>query len=801
MGQTLSAQKTRVSSSLFGRGNTPRERDLESYRDIADDVIESDFVPYACLHNHDTIATKNGELLQIFRITGLSFDSKEQGDLRTAIRTAVANCIPDTSYAIWLHTLRRRQSLLTDAAFPDTFSAELDRTWSAQHPTQASFVNELYVTVVKAAQQANLTNVQAMVQSLWPPRDRAVRTHYMERAAIELADTTEKMLEVLRPYGARRLTTVEREGVFYGEHIEFLEKLINLESRPMEIPRRDLSHVLTSGEITFGYNAMEVRTAEGHRRFASILTLKEYKEATLTGIDRFLEIPCELIVTQCFDFVGAKLAQSAYNHQARCLSISGDSEMAQWVEIDRLTNRNITADRAFGEQQTSVFLIAPSVKQLEAHVRMAQRALNRLGVVVVREDLRFEDCYWAQLPGNFPFIARKHSTDTQHLAGFANLQHQPMGNAKGSPWGPPVSLFTTIHDAPYFFNFHRGQGGAHTIILGSENSGHTTLAHFLIAQARKLDLNVWYLDTRGRAQAFITAMGGQYFTPASAQLRFNPFALNDTPTNREFLAIWLSTLVDPYGRQLNPSTRAFFQQLVGAVLKLPPSQRRLSALLPVVREQDAMLATALQKWAAGGELGELFDMPTDQFAVAPVIGWNLAPWAKNDAVLHPLAAYLLHRTMTALSGKPTLIVCDEGFHLLKTPLFGIHAPAWLDVLAQNNAAAMILTGDIAGSARYNFTAGLGAKAANLFALSPARPDATYTAFGFMENDLGALAFMQRAERHVLLRRGAEVTMLKFDLSSLNAPMRAILSGRTATPQTSPADTRGAPAGLRAGGAG
>jgi preprotein translocase SecF subunit len=44
----------------------------------------------------------------------------------------------------------------------------------------------------------------------------------------------------------------------------------------MPVPDQDLSHYLTSGDITFGFDAMEVRTAEGKRRFAAILTIIGY---------------------------------------------------------------------------------------------------------------------------------------------------------------------------------------------------------------------------------------------------------------------------------------------------------------------------------------------------------------------------------------------------------------------------------------------------------------------------------------------------------------------------------------------
>lgn len=56
---------------------------------------------------------------------------------------------------------------------------------------------------------------------------------------------------------------------------------------------------------------------------------------------------------------------------------------------------------------------------------MVRRAMNKLGIVAVREDLKFEEMYWAQLPANFPFVARGQAINTQHLAGFVKLQLPP----------------------------------------------------------------------------------------------------------------------------------------------------------------------------------------------------------------------------------------------------------------------------------------------------------------------------------------------------------------------------------------
>jgi len=762
-------------------------KELEKLIDIADDVIESDFVPYACLYDPSTIVTKDGELLQTIKITGLGYDV-QAGDLRTAIRAAIKKTIPNDRYAMWLHTLRRKQNAGTRAHYADPFSGKVDEAWRASQPSSLSYVNELYITLVRAGEETNLANRRVLFQSILPKRDAAARSDALDSALKELNATSAAMLKMLSPFGAARLTTVERKDVFYSEQIEFLEKLINLEERPMPLPERDLSQVLTSGEITFGFNAMEVRTANGVRRFAAILTLKEYKESTLAGIDKFLEIPCELIVSQCFDFTGAEQAQEAYQKQAKFLRYSGDKDLASWMEIDRLMNdRDDDVGMQFGQQQTSIFLISPGITALESNVRMVQRALNRLGLVVIREDLRFENCYWSQLPANFTFIARHNAVDTDHLAGFVNLQAAPMGNAAGSVWGVPVNVFTTVQDAPYYFNFHRQQS-AHTIILGKPGTGRTTFTHFLLSQTRKLPVAIWYLDATGRCGPFITAMGGQVLEPGSADCKLNPLQLPDTPANREFLALWLSTLVDPTGTQLNASTLGFFQYVIDSVMQLPREQRRMSSMVAIIREADGLLANSLQRYVAGGQYGELFDMPEDTFAVSKLSAWNISRWMADPATRAPLTGYMLHRLTGMLNGAPTLIVMEDGFRVLDTPLFSARAGGWCDYLSQNNAASLITTAHIDQSADYAYCSVVAAKAATIFAMPDAKPDAAYTmGFGFTPEDVSTLNYMDAPSRHILQKRGAEAVVIRVALSSMPPLTLQTLRGKSPANYKNPAD--------------
>lgn len=774
--QVLSVTKSRKKSD-----------DLEAMRDISDDVIESDFVPYACLADAHSIFTKNGEIIQMIKISGLDYTPQGQAsDLRTAMREAIFNHIPDTSYAIWLHTLRRNHRLMEKSFFPDGFSARVDEAWNTQHRWDQSYTNELYITIVKAGQDANLFNFKSLLKSLWLPNDVRVRNAYLDEANRDLHLTVNTILESLKSFGARRLEVVEREGIYYSQQLEFLEKLINLEERPMPVPTQDLSHYLTSGEITFGFNAMEVRTAEGKRRFASILTLKEYKESSLAGIDQFLEIPCEIIVTQCFDFIGAAQAKEAYEKQQHYLKLSGDKELAEWVEIDRLTEHKDAPERAFGEQQCSIFLIAPSIKQLEANIKLVRKALGKLGILTIREDLKFEEMYWAQLPGNFPFIARKRSTNTMHLAGFVNLQRAPMGNTKGSKWGPTITILPSVQRTPYFFNFHAGES-AHTAIIGSPRKGRTTLAHFLLAESRKLQTRIWYLDTRGRAASFIQSIGGNYQPIATIKHPISPLKLADEPANREFLSLWLTSLFTPKTLTLNNGMLSFFSQVIAEFYTLPIEQRSMTLLQQVIAANDPVMAKSIAPYVAGGAKGDLFDLPTDHFAPGNITGWNLAHTMGDPTEYIPLATYLLHRLTMQLDGKPTIIVLDEGFLLMAGPIFGAKAKEWLEFLTKRNAMVLILTSRLEESANLKYTPAIMHAMTTQLYLPDADPIPQYMdRLGLSEAEYYTLPQLSLIERQFLLKCAGDNHVLSAKLDGLGV-LCDTLSGRLTASTSSPAE--------------
>lgn len=753
--------------------------DLEAFRDIKDDVIESEFVPYACLYDKETILTKNGQLIQTIKVSGLNYDTatEDATPLRTALRDALRDTIPASDYAIWLHTMRRRVKLTPQGDFPEAFSRKIHELWRDVQQWDNAYINEVYISIVKEHQPIAMTDPQVSSRMWFARAINNFRAGYLESASREITRAVDNFCKRLHVYGAKRLGLIERDGVFYHEGIEFLEKLINLRYRPMSAAVSDLSKELTSGDITFGYNAMEVRGADGTRRFAAILTIKEYKESSLPALDQFLEIPCEIIISQCFDFVGSDRAKEEYELQHRYLKSSGDADMLRMSEVANLIESGKNSIKDFGEQQLTMFVIAPTVKELENNIRMIRRALTRIGIVSIREDMMLEDSYWAQLPGNLSFVRRMQPINTAHLAGFISLQSLPMGNAIGSIWGPPVSLFPTVNNTPYFFNFHRGTNG-HTTLIGPRDAGKTTLLHFLIAQARKLGTRVWYIDTRGKTDIWASAMGARHYVlkRENSLSRMAPLMREGTPEHRDFLSVWLTVLIDASGKKLSRSVVQFFRALIDQAYNLPPESRSLSGIAGHVAEADMMLATGLTRWVGNNAFGQLFDNRSETITLDPFTIFDISDLMGDEATRAPTAAYLLQRMTEALDGTPTIIVLDEAWQLLANPLFAPQVDQWMDHLTATGGMMIATTEQVEESVSNGFAQIISTKAATQMFLPEPEPLPEYmTVFGLSAQEMQYVSQIRTDERHVLVKRGRETAIIKANLAPLGDVLYTLAS--------------------------
>ncbi|MFZ4125901.1 MAG: hypothetical protein ACOYJ2_07540, partial [Rickettsiales bacterium] len=207
----------------------------------------------------------------------------------------------------------------------------------------------------------------------------------------------------------------------------------------------------------------------------------------------------------------------------------------------------------------------------------------------------------------------------------------------------------------------------------------------------------------------------------------------------------------------------------------------------VIRANDPVMAQGIAPYVAGGAKGDLFDLPTDRFNPSAISGWNLSHAMDDPTTRTPLATYLLHRLTMQLDGKPTIIVLDEGFLLMDSPIFGTKAKEWLEFLTKRNAMVLLLTGKPEESANLAHSPTIMRAMTTQFYLPDTDPMPQYMdRFGLNESEYYALPQLSSIERQVLLKRADGNHVLAAKLDGLGV-LCDTLSGRLTAGASNPAE--------------
>lgn len=753
-------------------------------QEVRFEVPVPDFVPYACHYDTNTILTKNGELIQTIKITGFSYEKvgAEKVDLRETVRKAIASSINSGKFSLWFHTIRRKTDLSPSGEYPDGFSNYLNDRWNERHEWHDKYVNELYITVIHEGISADIKRTVDFVRSLFFRAYKRHHDRHLNKAWVELNEVTEHMLLMLRHYGARRLSLVTtREGI-YSEPLQFFGKILHLSEEKVLIPLMDAAEYLATHRVAFGFNTLEIIGKKG-KRFGAIFTIKEYHEISPGVLDRLLQLPQEFIIAQSLDFIPRKEAVKDYEYQDYVLKVSNDEELANIVGLSGFMGADAAGVTNYAKQQITVLILAEALDALGEEVTQALNAVKSLGLVAVREDLRMEECYWAQLPANFAFLTRQNKIDTARVGGFASLHNFPAGQISGNLWGPAVTVFYTAIGTPYFFNFHYHDSG-HMTIVGPQHSGKTVLLNFMVSQARKFNGKLFFFDQFFAAKVFIKALGGNYTTIDPVQDKpssyYNPLLLPDVLENRAFLERWFGYLLKPSGEQLSEEEWELTKQLVEKLYTLAPEKRQLSELMT---QCDASIAARFGLWYGEGKYAHLFDNEDDSFDVsAPIQAWGMSQVVQEKDTIGPVLSYLFHRIERLLDGTPTMIVLDEAWKLVNNPIFAPGMGAWLDRLREHNAMVIFATETMEDVSKRKITAVITEKiATQIFLPNPQGGEAYTDVWRLTPEEYEKLRGMQAEERHFLLKHGNVTVIAKLDLYGMNDVL-PVLSGGENTVQ-------------------
>jgi type IV secretion system protein VirB4 len=705
--------------------NSIKDLLVKKVKDVSSNEImlaapASDFIPYACHYDKDTILTKNGELLQTIKIVGLSHEviGKRKNSMRELIRNTIATKFLSDNISLCFHTIRKEVNLDHKPLFPSFMQDQLHKSWVSQNEWNKKFVNELYITVISKGMpiEINVSNFSKMffVSSLVTEHDEFLKNSYNNLA--QLADV---LLTELKDYGAVKLQVQYDEKIgYYSQLVTFFCNIIQLEKERTPVKMQDISKQLSQYNVAFGGNALEVRRGV-KKIFATMLTIKDCHNISDRAVDKFLQISNQIVVTQTMNFVDEKTAFAQYAYQDYILNISGDNEFAEITGlktvIDEKNNFNQTS---FCHGQTTIMVIADTLEELESNAMVVAQRLNSFGISIIREDINAENCFWAQLPGNFSYLVRKKTLLSRKVGHFASLYNFPFGSLE-SKWGEYVTLLTTNLGTTYFFNFHVGDNG-HTIIVGDLFSGKKTLLNFLLSESSKFNPKILHLDSLKESELFITAIGGVYkvfsFDQEDNKIKLNPLLLDDTEDNREYLKYWFLYLLDKYA---DPSDVEEYlkviEEVISIIYQAPKAERKLVNVdkFFINPEFDALnkkILEGLKMWHSDGKYAHIFDNDVDELlqnSDYQVFGIDMTAMYDTPMSMNlPVINYLLYYFKTYCTGeKPAILAVTDGNRVFNSIYFEKNLSYILDDLGDNNSI-MLVTASFS-SEKVNWSATVG----------------------------------------------------------------------------------------------
>lgn len=738
-------------------------------------------LPYAHHVDARTIATTDGRLVQFVRLKGLLFETQGSDELsyRAELRDAMLRAVGTSRYAIYHHILRRRVEPRLEGDFESRYAGELNRRWAERQSSKQLYENELVLSIVRRPLQGRIGLLDQLAKTF--RRSAAEKGGSLTNEIRQLTNVTDSLVSALAAYSPEVLQTTEVEGEFFSDLLSFLHELIFGHARPVRLEVQRIGDYLLDRRISFGHDAVELGPTGHHSRsFVAILSVKDYPGLTTPGMfDDILRLPFAMTVTQSFAFVERKAVLDRMNLTLRRMRSTEDEALSLRDELIAAKDEVAAGRAAFGEHHMTIAIRADDLSMLDEGVSEVSAALADLGLIAVREEIALEPAFWAQLPGNFKYIARRALVSTSNFSSLASLHNFAAGRQSGNHWGQAVTLLETTSAGPYHFNFHVGDLGNFTVI-GPSGSGKTVILNFLVAQAQRYNPRVIFFDKDRGAELFIRAIGGTYerLSP-DLPSGFNPLQLPDTAANRQFLADWLGLLVGG----VTTDEQAEIRDAVSANFAAPADLRRLRYLAELLRggrrPNAGDLYARLRPWWGDGERAWLFDNENDQTDLSRrTIGFDMTSILDDPSVRTPSMFYLFHRVEERLDGSPAIIVVDEGWKALDDDVFVRRIKDWEKTIRKRNGIVGFATQSAEDALQSRIAGAIIEQAATqIFTANPKASAQHYVGgFGLTEHEFEIIRTLPDHARAFLVRQGNESAVVRLDLHG-ETDLLTILSGR------------------------
>jgi type IV secretion/conjugal transfer VirB4 family ATPase len=670
--------------------------------------------------------TKSGDLGTVLKVGGIDYESLDhEGRDYAAKRLEAALRSLDDRTRLYQILFKHNRPEIAHAEYDDPLvrAAVEQRAAFLEAKSERLYSIEIFWVVMIDGSYRKAGLLHALAQSPKQPRsslrdlhalfsgnkERTLLYEQIERDRLRLQQKANSLSGQLND-----LMKIELPGA--EETFRILRRLVNF--RPSKIEETPL---LSMRHLDWQVGGSELEAHRGHLRvdddYVRVLTLKELPSETrpllLQGL---LDVPANFhVVTEWHPVDNAKsrkeiASRPRHHHNSKTSFVSNlqdrqntgpkdqlvdDSKEAAVAELGAALTALGMEGKNFGEYTLSVVIYDEDRLAVEKAVAEFQKLFTQHDGLLYEERYNLLNAFFATVPGNRQFNLRKQWALNSNYADLSFLFTVDTGKR----WNPHLereylAVLESTHGTPYYLNLRSGDV-AHTLMLGATGSGKSFAASTILQSAQKYDPFTFIFDLGGSYETVTRSFGGSYLNVGLKNPGFsiNPFSLESTHENLNFLYLFLRVLIEAGGRfELTTADEKALYAALERIYKLPREIRTLTNFVSIL----GPLGERLYRWTQAGQFGHLFDNVEDTLTFSRFQTFNFDAWSDYPDILEPLLFYVLQRASSEIErpenvGVFKLFLIDEAWIFLRNKIIRDWVARAQRTWRKKNAAMVLAT--------------------------------------------------------------------------------------------------------------
>ncbi|MBF8246907.1 MAG: hypothetical protein ISN64_02870 [Rickettsia sp.] len=543
-----------------------------------------DFLKITHHYDFETLVSRDLELLQVIKIENPKhFISQYNSELKKNIRNILQEVASENT-VFYIHNKFSKFSFKKEN-FTGNFLGFMDDFWIEQNQLDNIFLNEIYISVLYRTDDIFSSKVERFIQSFFTKILFKRYLNQLKIASKKINNITEKIINCLTKFNAKKLTSVPTENGYKSELLIFYYELVNFTKIDFYVTEQDISNINNLSRFYFGKNVINSRI-EKKEFFATVISIKNLLGINEEMLEKISQLNIQLTIASTI-FFSSESKNFNLKKQLEYLKITSSKKLEKFMGLSNFE----TNDKFFEEQQILV-LYEQNLQKLLSNASLVQDLLSSLGITYVIEDINLEKQFWSYLPSNTSFITRKNLLLGNEIANFVHVRSPIIPNLKEKKkyfWGKNIITFKSINKLFYNFSFYDQNNNSNILLLGSKESGKTILVNLLLARSQKFFPNIGYLTLSKDSHVFVGLLGGKFY---SCKKLFNPFLIGEGQIARDFLFEWFKILSLNVVNPLNNNEMELIGDFINSILELNTKDRAIHKIFQLLNTNKNYSALA-----------------------------------------------------------------------------------------------------------------------------------------------------------------------------------------------------------------